>query len=304
MKRILFITAITAILFAASSCSEQKKRTSSPGKLSVFASILPEAYLINRIGGDYVETGVMVPKGQDPHNYAPTPNQIMRLGNAVIYFEVGMPLEKSIVQKIKDGSSKIKFVDVSKGIKRRAMCGSEVECSHKHEHKHDNNEGADPHVWNSIPNLEIMAKNICRELAEADPGNANSYNANLKKLLKELKSLNRKIKEILVPYKGRTFLVFHPAFGYFADCYGLKQEAVEIEGKSPAPKQIAKLIKKARSDNVKIIFVEPQFNPKSAEAIARSIGGAVVFMDPLPENPIKNFMDIAEKLKRAFSGKK
>ena len=89
--------------------------------------------------------------------------------------------------------------------------------------------------------------------------------------------------------------VFHPAFGYFTDTYDLVQEAVEIEGKSPRPRQLANLIGQARKDGVKVIFVQPQFDPRSAETIARAVGGRVVSIDPLAENILQNIQVMAAK---------
>jgi len=211
MKRCLLFFGVSLIALLAVSCSEEAAKPSSPSdKIRVFVSILPEAYLVNRIGGEYVKTGVMVPAGQDPHNYAPNPERIMELGKASIYFETGMPFEKSIVDKIKGGSSKIRFVNLADGIKRRKMICESESCGHKEE-------GDDPHIWNSIPNLEIMSANICRTLVKADPARAKVFEANLSKLEKDLRSLDEKIKKLLESYKGRSFFVFHPAFGYLAD---------------------------------------------------------------------------------------
>jgi zinc transport system substrate-binding protein len=299
MKRILYAATLLLIV----SCSDGKKDQGAgkTDKINVFVSILPEKYLVDRIGGEYVKTGVMAPKGQDPHDYAPNPGQLMQLGRASVYFEVGMPFEKRIVEKLKGTNCKIKFIDISKGIKRREVSGGE----HEHERDGDHGQdGFDPHVWNSLRNLEIMSKNICDELVKLDPSKAKTFTKNLQALDGEITKLNEQLRLKLKPFKNRTFFVFHPAFGYFADEFGMKQKAVEVEGKSPTPKQIAALVKEAKKDKVKIIFVSPQFNAQSAEAIAKSIGGVVVSLDPLPEDPIKNFSDIAGKLKQALSSEK
>ncbi|MFH1742105.1 MAG: zinc ABC transporter substrate-binding protein, partial [bacterium] len=106
--------------------------------------------------------------------------------------------------------------------------------------------------------------------------------------------------DLLKPYRGESFYVFHPAFGYFGDAYGLKQEAVELEGKAPTPRQLSTLIKKARTENVRIIFVQPQFDKKSAEAVSNSIDGAVVPMDPLAKDVLKNLEEMAMKVGKAL----
>ena len=94
-------------------------------------------------------------------------------------------------------------------------------------------------------------------------------------------------------------MVFHPSWGYFARQYGLEQVPIEIEGKAPKPAQLAELIGHAKEQNIQIIFVQPQFSRKSAEVVAREIGGKVVFADPLAEDWLQNLADVAEKFRQA-----
>jgi zinc transport system substrate-binding protein len=137
---------------------------------------------------------------------------------------------------------------------------------------------------------------MCRTLKKLDPQHARQYDRNLRAFLADLDKLNAKIADALAPMKGQTFFVFHPALGYFADAYGLKQQAVEIEGKSPSAKQLGKLIDLARAKGAKVIFVEPQFPSRSARRVAKAIGGVVVPIDPLAEDYMKNLAAIAEKI--------
>ena len=98
-------------------------------------------------------------------------------------------------------------------------------------------------------------------------------------------------------------MVFHPAFGYFADAYGLTQFPVEIEGKNPDAKSLANLIRTAKDKDIRVILVQPQFSPKRAEAIAEEIGGAVVPMDPLARDYIANLLDMAAKIESALGSR-
>ncbi len=265
-------------------------------KLNTFVSIEPEAYLVKQIGGDTVNVTVMVPQGRDPHDYQPEPRQILTLGKADLYFEIGMPFEKIVVNKIKGSKAKITIIDASQGIKRRTMARSEAGSM---EIETDSS-GKDPHIWLSVKNLKIMAKNIYKVLLNKSPQNAKLYKDNLAALDKRLDHVNLKIRKLLKPFNGETFFVYHPAFGYFADSYNLKQKAVEIEGKRPTPRELTRLIKEARKDNARIIFVQPQFNKKSAEVVARAINGAVVALNPLSENVIKNLQHIANEIEKAL----
>jgi zinc transport system substrate-binding protein len=158
----------------------------------------------------------------------------------------------------------------------------------------------DPHIWLSAPEIEILAYNIFDALVRADPVYKTLYKINLDQFIKELEEVHVTLQKLLKPYRGRSFFVFHPSFGYFADAYGLKQIPIEIEGKSPTPRQIEALIKEAKRQNVRIIFVSPQFSQKSAGIIARAIGGAVVPINPLEKNALKNLEDIALKIQSSL----
>jgi zinc transport system substrate-binding protein len=120
-------------------------------------------------------------------------------------------------------------------------------------------------------------------------------------LHRELDAADAKIRQALKPYAGRSFFVFHPAFGYFADCYRLKQEAIETEGKQPSPKQLRELIEKAKAGHNRIIFLEPQFDPHSAQTIADAIGGRVVPINDMEKDILANLQDIAGKIEKAFA---
>ncbi len=114
---------------------------------------------------------------------------------------------------------------------------------------------------------------------------------------------HRRIQKMLEPYRGRSFYVFHPGFGYFADAYGLKQEAVEAGGRSPTPKQLRVLIEQVQADGVKTIFVQPQFAPQSAQVVAEAIGGKVVPINGLGKDVVRNLEDIAEEDRTSVPGK-
>jgi zinc transport system substrate-binding protein len=162
----------------------------------------------------------------------------------------------------------------------------------------------DPHVWLSPPLLQAQSRRIAEALAKVDPGHAGDYARNQRALSEKLDSLDARIKKRLEPYRGRAFYVYHPAFGYFADRYGLRQEVVEVDGKSPAPRQLADYIRRAKADGVKTVFIQPQFDPKNAAAIAQSIGGKVETLDDLARDVVANLEDIAAKIEAAFQNPK
>jgi len=160
----------------------------------------------------------------------------------------------------------------------------------------------DPHFWLNPRYAKIMAATIEKALEAADLPHAEAFRKNLAALDDDLDKLDARLREALAPLAGRDFFVYHPAFGYFADAYGLRQAPVELEGKEPTARQLARLVARARAEGVRIIFVQPQFSAKSAEAVAAAIGGAVVPLDDLAKDYVANLTDMADKVRSALAG--
>jgi zinc transport system substrate-binding protein len=214
-----------------------------------------------------------------------------------------MPFESVLLARISGGYPNLRMVDSTAGVRR--LIFSEPHCHDHGDHEHDgactDEEGADPHVWLDPARLGIIAGNMAQALSEAAPGDSAYFESNLEGLRKDLEAADTAIRTQLAPFAGRTFFVFHPAFGYFADTYGLIQKAVEIEGKSPTPRQLQALIAEAREHQVKTIFVQPQFDAKSAETIAKAIGGEVRPLDDLARNVLGNLHAMADAIADALS---
>jgi len=267
--------------------------------LDVVVSIAPQKWLVSRLGGESVHSEILVPAGQDPHSFEPKPRQIAYLAKARLYFTVGLPFEERLREKIEGTGIPVRLVDSAANITKIRSTEHEHEDSGANHSHHDGED--DPHVWLSPANLMVIARNIAQALSEADPANAQLYANNFKQLQEELAALDKSIASRLKPFAGAAFYVFHPSFGYFAHDYGLRQEAVEIEGKSPLPKQLQDLIARARKDGAKVIFSQPQFDPKSAEAVARAINGRVVPLDPLAYDVAANLNLMADSIAASVS---
>jgi zinc transport system substrate-binding protein len=258
------------------------------GKINAYVSILPQAYFVERVGGDRVDVGVLVGPGRSPATYEPTPKQMAALGRSRVYFRIGTPFERGFMEKIASIHKDLEIVDTRKGVPLRYFRES------------GGKEVADPHIWLDPKRVGIQAATICEALSRLAPNHATEFEENLKAFRADLERVDRKIAGALAPVKGSRFYVFHPAFGYFGDSYGLVQVAVEIEGKEPSPKQLARLMGMAERDGVRVIFVQPQFARRNAEAIARAINGAVIPMNPLARDYLKNLEGMAEVLKGAL----
>jgi zinc transport system substrate-binding protein len=275
------------------------KTASGEKPVKVFVSVLPLKYFVDRVGGDAVEVSVMVGPGRSPQTYEPTPRQMAELSRTQIYYRVGVPFEQVWIKRIADLNPHMRIVDLRKGIPLlySPAHGHGEEGDH-HEVKDQTGAAArkemDPHIWTNPRLVKIMAAHIRDTLAILAPDRKEEFAANYEAFAADLDRLDRYIRDRLKGVKHRKFLVFHPAWGYFAEAYGLQQVAIEAEGKEPGPRALAQIIDLARKDNIRTIFVQPQFSRTTAETVARAINGRVVAVDPLAEDYMENMRKAAD----------
>jgi zinc transport system substrate-binding protein len=289
---VVIITAALVLMLAFSCASEQPEQEQ---KLTVAVSIPPQKSFVERIAGDLVKTVVMVPPGQSPSTYEPTTGQLQQLSNSAVFFTIGVPFEQSFIPLLRQNLPDLGITATDATTPKRRF-----ETGHTHEEveEGDLEEGAiDPHIWMSPVSVMSQAQIIAEELAEIDPEHAQEYYDNLESFTAELEQLDQELSQLLKPLEGETLLVYHPAFGYFADRYGLKQKAVEIGGKEPSPRQLEQLVEESREDEASIIFVQPEFDASSAQVIADAVGARVVIMGSLEEHYMENLRSLARKLK-------
>jgi zinc transport system substrate-binding protein len=271
------------------------------GKLPVFVSIVPQKYFVQRIGKDLVDVHVMVHPGASPATYEPKPRQMAAITHSKIYFSIGVPFEKVWLEKIVATNRNMKVVNTHHGIQKIPMAAHHHRSEEKHSEKGHQQDGIrDPHVWLSPPLVKQQAHSILTALQETDPAHAKIYESNYKAFTAEIESLHADLMNTFADKRGLQFMVFHPAWGYFAHTYGLQQIPIEIEGKEPKPAQLKEMIKFARVNNIKIVFVQPQFSSRRAEQIAAEIGGQVAVVDPLALDWSKNLREVANKFRAAL----
>ncbi|MCP4710093.1 MAG: zinc ABC transporter solute-binding protein [Planctomycetes bacterium] len=300
MKQVVMIIGLGVLVFCFSGCGGGGDEGAVvDGKVSVVVSIDPQGYFVERVGGEYVTYVVMAPPGSSPHTYEPTPQQMVKLGDASLYFSIGVPFEQMLLENITSTHESLKIVDTRAGITLRKMKTAHEHVVDSVAHVHEVSE-PDPHIWLDPILVKQQAGAMAKALIEVDPGHKEAYQSNLALFVADLEVVHAEIESILAPLKGQTFLVYHPAFGYFGDRYGLVQEAVEIEGKDASPRQLTELIAEAKADKVKVIFVQSQFPVDSAEAVAAEIGGVVVPMDPLAKDYLENLRKMAKALEEGL----
>lgn len=280
--------------------------------LAVFVSVLPQKTFVERVGGGHVKVTALIRPGSNPHTYEPTPQQVAALAQAALFVRIGMPYEDAWMPRLRTANPSMMVLDGREGLPPRRVEG------HDHEHEdeaegagadhghsghadrdmvdHDEAEGLDPHVWTSPPLVAVMARGIRDALTRLDPGHAADFAANQAAFAAELETLDRAIRAELAGAEGRRFLVYHPAWGYFADTYGLVQVPIEHQGKEPGARSLAALIDQARATGIRVIFVQPQLSPKAAEQVARAIGGRVEAIDPLAADYGDNLLRVARAI--------
>ena len=270
--------------------------------MPVAVSILPQKYFVEKIGGNLVDVEVMVPPGATPEQYEPKPRQMSALDRSRIYFACGVPFEKVWLGKLVSANPKIVVVHTEKDIAKRAIE------AHSHHGEGARPEGAgsqeeteDPHIWLSPPLGVLQARAIFDALAANDPQNRPSYETNYKGFVSELVDLDLYLSRLFAgAAKPGYFLVFHPAWGYFADAYGLRQVPVEVEGKEPKARELDEFIKHARELGVKVIFVQPQYSPRTAQTVADAVGGKLVEADDLAPDWDGNIRQVAGQIAAAL----
>jgi zinc transport system substrate-binding protein len=294
--------------------------------LRVFASVVPIQTFVQQIGGKHVDARAMVRPGFNPHTYDPTPQQIGALAGAALYIRTGVPFEKAWMDRIRSANQGMQMLDARKGIALREM-EAHAHDEHEHEaehhdesdhgHAHDgetphddhdeqhahageSNHEQDPHVWTSPLLVTHMVGRIRDKLTELAPDHATEFARNHDALVAELRALDSELHTLLDSLPNRKFMVFHPAWGYFADHYGLVQVPIEHEGKSPGARALAALIDQAKQEKIKVVFVQPQFDKRQARQVAQAIGGAVVAVDPLAADYTENMRRVGRQFAQAL----
>lgn len=289
MKNIFFSITALAIL-SLFSCN---------GKLSesntniVIVSIQPLKYFVQFIADSSLQVKVLVPPGSSPEMFEPTPQQMAELTQAKAYFSIGLlDFEKGMEQKLKD-NAEFRYIDLSQGLE---LIKGECEHNHDHESHQGHHHAVDPHTWMSAANARVMAKSIAQSLTALFPERESEFNANLNRLLVHIDSVDTKVRAILTGSGQKTFVIYHPALGYYARDYGLTQLSVEHEGKSPSAKGVMELVERCRAEGIKTILSQSQFDTHNSQTIANELGGTVVKVDPLQENWAESMIFIANAI--------
>lgn len=289
-KLLLFFSIFILIIFM-SGCSTDEKRNSSniDNKIKVAVSIVPQETFVKMVGGDKVDVITMIPPGKSPENFAPTPDIMEKFSEANIYFTIGVPTEKaSILPKVREFNKDVKIIDMADEV-------SKVYSERKFE-----SGDRDPHIWLSPKRAKVMVQIIAKELSTIDPSNKNFYESNAEKYISKLDEVDTEIKNSLSPLEKKTFICYHPAFGYFAEDYGLQMIALEHEGKEATIEDFQKIIDFAKKEGIKVVFYQAEIDSKQLSTLAKEIGGKAEMIEPLSPKYIDNLKTMAETFKKVM----
>lgn len=305
----MFINLIPLMgLIAIAGCTQKDttramQNTDRGAKPIVVVSILPQAFFVNQIGADTVETMVLVGPGKDPHTYEPTPKQMQDLSRASAWILSNTDFEFSLRPKIASLYPSLLMVDGTEGVQFRMMEAHHHEGEDTEDTHTEGTEAAamvlDRHTWLGRDNAKILAAHVRDTLKKLLPQQAPFYDANYTKLVAEIDQVFNQLDQDLAGLRGTKVFVFHPSFGYFFDEFGIQQEAIETGGKEPNAQTLAAIMEEARKDKVKVIFVQAQFPTTAAKTIAESLGAQVAALDPLAADWMGNIKLMGDALRRA-----
>jgi len=281
MKRLVILLLVIIL----SGCERQAPHEG----LLIAVSIPPQAWFVSQIAGDKAATVILVPPGQNPHNYEPTPRQIQSLASANAWILSGSEFEISLRPKIEALFPDLKIINGTKGVQLRMS----------KDHEHCDCDSYDRHTWLGMEPAIKLTNHIYDILSLLDAENELFFHEQKVNLISEIEDTFDELRDILAPLQGKSVFVYHPSFGYFLDEFGINQEAVETGGKEPTPRQLSLLVDKMKDEQPAAIFVQTQFPVNAARTIADTIGAQVVELDPLAEDWLENIRLIGYSLQRA-----
>jgi len=310
--RAVLLASASALMAGASAACSGTEPASDDG-LTVFVSILPQQYFVDRIGGDHVAVNVMVGPGANPATYEPKPEQLRALSGAEAYFTIGVPFEDVWLDRIAAANPDMVVVDTIAGIERMPMAAHDL---HDDEQAADGSDGGDeanaaaasdgdvteehaagapdPHVWLSPELVKLQAQTIHDALVELDPDHADDYSTNRAAFIADVDQLEADIREMLSDRQSDRFIVFHPSWGYFARDFGLTQVPIQVGGQEPSAQELAAVIAEAREAGIHVILAQPEFSAQDAETIAGEIDGEVLLVSPLAADWLDNMRRMAD----------
>ena len=287
-----YVVMLLALMGVLSSCTPPKAATDKP---VVTVSIEPVRYFTEAVAGDRFQVSCLVPKGASPETYDPTPRQLAELSESRAWLRTGyLGFEVVWAERLTANMPKLQVVDLSDGIELIRDTLTVEHASHDHFH---HTGGVEPHIWNSASNARQMTIGIAQALSRLDPSGETLYRQRCDSLCRVISRTDSLCRVLLSrPKASHAFMIYHPALSYFARDYGLVQIPIEAGGKEPTPAYLKELMETCREQQVRVIFVQPEFDRRNAEQIARQTGARVVDVNPLAYDWQAEMLHVARTL--------
>ncbi len=311
----IFIVAILAVVSCSGTGAEKQSQISNLSartnnnkseKPIILVSIAPQKYFVEQVAGtDTFEIAVIVPEGQSPHSYEPTPSQLVRMSKAVLWFTIGVEFEAVLIPKLTAIAPSLKLIDTTQGILYRELESHSdrdhdeavgIEKNSQQTETHHVETGKDPHVWLGLSNAVIQTSTICQALSDLMPDMQDVFRRNQAQFASRIQALKAELAAKTQVLQKKSVFVYHPAFGYLLDEIGLTQMPIEVSGKEPGTQQLTAIINAMKQEGARVIFVQKQFSSLSAQKIAEAIRGQVIELDPLAYDWEKNIRIIYNTL--------
>jgi ABC-type Zn uptake system ZnuABC Zn-binding protein ZnuA len=266
---IVLAAGVLAVLATACSDGGRSGGSGDPGQgrvLEVVATTTQVADFARAVGGDLVRVTSLIKPNVDAHDYEPSPADLDAVARADVVLQNGVGLEEWLDDTIKSSGFGGPVVDTSQGVALRQADGE-----------------PDPHIWQNPRNAQLMAANIERALAQAEPAAAARFQANLTTYTRQLEELDAEVARQVDSLANKKLVTDHDAFGYYIDRYGLElvgtviptlDTSAELSGRD-----VRDLVAKIRATKVKAVFTEASLPPKTAETVAGEAGVKVVSGD-------------------------
>lgn len=287
LVRSLSSAFILASLLLSTACREEGGRE---GALPLSATIAPAASMIASIGDSLVSVTTLLPQGNNPENYEPTPQAMQALATSRAYFYMGdLGFERSWIERIHSTQPQLQLIRLDRGLQ-----------GHTHSHATGSKaEVHDPHYWTSLRGLRSMGREIYTSLIKLDSTHTDYYAQRYGLLQERLTQLEGKLRGLLSDLPSRAFVIYHPSLSEFAEEWGLEQLVVEEDSKDPTPQHIEEIIRRARESGVRVAFIQQEFDSKLIQSIASELGAETITINPLDGDWEKQLLQIAEALRGA-----
>ncbi|WP_460094425.1 zinc ABC transporter substrate-binding protein ZnuA [Pseudomonas sp. S2_B03] len=295
----VFVACVASFLLIGTAQAEVK----------VLTSIKPLQLIAAAVQDGVAIPEVLLPPGASPHNYALRPSDVRKVQSVDLLYWIGPDMEGFLPRVLGGRSLPSVAVQDLPGLKLRHF-GAD---NHSHaeeadEHDHDHRPGSlDAHLWLSPANARVIADKMAADLSAADPANAQRYQSNAKAFDERLDALDQRLKKRLANVEGKPYFVFHEAFDYFEDAYGLKHAGVfavaaEVQ---PGAQHVAAMRKRLQEVGKTCVFSEPPLRPRLAETLVAGLPVKLAELDALggyTPATAQGYEQVLEKLSNDLAG--